>query len=32
MMMQAMEELGNVQLPGIVYKSLRHGAVYYAET
>ena len=31
--MQAMEELGNVQLPGIVYRSLRHGAVHYhAET
>jgi hypothetical protein len=31
--MEAMEELGNFQLPGIVYISLRHGAVhYYAET
>ena len=31
--MQAMEELGQFQLPGIVYRSLRHGAVYYyAET
>jgi hypothetical protein len=25
--MQAMEELGHFQLPGIVYRSLRHGAV-----
>ena len=31
--MQAMEELGHFQLPGIVYRSLRHGAVHYhAET
>jgi hypothetical protein len=30
---QAMEELGHVQLPGIVYKSLQHGAMHYhAET
>jgi hypothetical protein len=30
--MQDMEELGHFQLPGIVYRSLRHGAVhYYAE-
>jgi hypothetical protein len=30
---QAMEELGHFKLPGIVYRSLRHGAVYYhAET
>ena len=27
--MQAMEELGYFQLPGIVYRSLRHGAVHY---
>ena len=31
--MQAMEELGHFQLPGIVYRSLRHGALHYhAET
>jgi hypothetical protein len=31
--MQAMEELGHVQLPGIVYRSLQQGAVHYhAET
>jgi hypothetical protein len=31
--MQAMEDLGNVQLPGIVHRSLQYGAVhYYAET
>ena len=31
--MQAMEELGYFQLPGIVYRSLRHEAVHYhAET
>ena len=31
--MQAMEELGHFQLPGIVYRSLRHGAKHYhAET
>jgi hypothetical protein len=31
--MQAMEELGHYLLPGIVYRSLRHGAVHYhAET
>ena len=31
--MQAMEELGHFQLPGIVYRSLQHGAVHYhAET
>jgi hypothetical protein len=31
--MQAMEGLGHFQLPGIVYRSLRHGAVHYhAET
>ena len=31
--MQAMEELGHFQLPGVVYRSLRHGAVHYhAET
>ena len=31
--MHAMEELGHFQLPGIVCRSLRHGAVhYYAET
>jgi hypothetical protein len=31
--MQAMEELGNFQLPAIVYRSLRHGAMHYhAET
>ena len=31
--MQAMEEMGNFQLPGNVHRSLRHGAVYYhAET
>jgi hypothetical protein len=31
--MQDMEELGHVQLPGIVYRSLRHGAEHYhAET
>ena len=30
--MQAMEELGHFQLPGIVYRSSRHGAVrYHAE-
>ena len=30
--MPAMEDLGYFQLPGIVYRSLRHGAVhYYAE-
>jgi hypothetical protein len=30
---QVMEELGHFQLPGIVYRSLRHGAVpYHAET
>jgi hypothetical protein len=30
---QAMEELGHFQLPGIVYRSLQHGAMhYYAET
>ena len=27
--MQAMEELGHFQLPGIVYRSLQHGAVHY---
>ena len=27
--MQAMEELGHQQLPGIVYRSLQHGAVHY---
>ena len=26
---QDMKELGNVQPPGIVYRSLRHGAVHY---
>ena len=31
--MQAMGELGHFQLPGIVYTSLRHGAMHYhAET
>jgi hypothetical protein len=31
--MQAMEELGRFQLPGIVYRYLQHGAVHYhAET
>ena len=30
--MQAMEELENVQLPGIVYRSLQHGVVHYVET
>ena len=31
--MQAMEELENVQLPGIVYRSLQQQAVHYlAET
>ena len=31
--MQTMKELGYFQLPGIVYRSLRHGAVHYhAET
>jgi hypothetical protein len=31
--MQAAEELGHFQLAGVVYRSLRHGAVYYhAET
>jgi hypothetical protein len=31
--MQAMEDLGHFQLPGIVYSSLKHWAVYYhAET
>ena len=31
--MQAMEELGQFQFPGIVYRSLRYGAVdYHAET
>ena len=31
--MQAMEELGHFQHPGIVYRSLRHRAVHYhAET
>ena len=31
--MQAMEELGHFQIPGIVYRSLPHGAVHYrAET
>jgi hypothetical protein len=31
--MQAMEELGHFQLPGIVYRPLQHGAVHYhAET
>jgi hypothetical protein len=31
--MQAMEELGHFQLPGIVYRSLQHGAMHYhAET
>jgi hypothetical protein len=31
--MQAMEELGHVQLTGIVYRSLRHGPLHYhAET
>jgi hypothetical protein len=31
--MQAIEELGNVQLPGIVSRSLHNGAVHYhAET
>jgi hypothetical protein len=31
--MQAMEELGHFQHPGIVYRSLKRGAVhYYAET
>ena len=31
--MQAVEELGHLQLPGIVYRSLQHGAVHYhAET
>jgi hypothetical protein len=30
---QAMEELGHFQLPGIVYRSLQHGAVHcHAET
>ena len=33
MTMQAMEELGHFQLPGIVYKSLQHGGMHYhAET
>jgi hypothetical protein len=27
--MQAMEELGHFHLPGIVYRSLQHGAVHY---
>jgi hypothetical protein len=27
--MQAMEEQGDFQLPGIVYRSLLHGAVHY---
>ena len=27
--MQAMEKLGHIQLPGIVYRSLQHGAVHY---
>ena len=27
--MQAMEELGHFQLPGIVYRSLQHGVVHY---
>ena len=26
--MQAMEDLGNVQLPGIVHRSLQYGAVH----
>jgi hypothetical protein len=31
--MQAMEELGHFQFQGIVYRSLRHGAVHcHAET
>ena len=31
--MHAMKELGHYQLPGIGYRSLRHGAVHYhAET
>jgi hypothetical protein len=31
--MQTMEELGHFQLPGIVYRSLTHGAMHYhAET
>jgi hypothetical protein len=31
--MQAMDELGQYQLPRILYRSLRHGAVHYhAET
>jgi hypothetical protein len=31
--MQAMEELGHFQLPGIVHRSLRHGTVrYHGET
>ena len=28
MTMQAMEELGNFQLSGMVYRSLQHGAVH----
>ena len=27
--MQAMVELGHVQLPGTMYRSLRHGPVHY---
>ena len=27
--MQSMEELGHFQLPGIVYRSLRHGAMHF---
>ena len=27
--MQAIEELGHFQLSGTVYRSLRHGALYY---
>ena len=31
--MQALKELGHFQLPGIMYRSLRHGAEHYhAET
>jgi hypothetical protein len=27
--LQAMEKLGYFQLPGIVYRSLQHGAMHY---
>jgi len=32
MSMLAMQELGCFQLPGIVYRSLQHGAVHYHAT